>query len=639
MVRVVLSVTDSPAIESSLRAALGEHDLLLNVHNLDEAVRKLISIRADVAVFDDKAGVTRDDIVRLREASPGLPIIVLTTRGDEQTRADHLLIGAQDSLRKPFSYEELQRAIGEAGNHQTLPAPTDIYAHEPVQYSNPVKQHQTALRWVSRLTGHIKDPARLAESLVYAVTDTLDVVRCAAVLEGNGNAHVAAWDGIPDEVAEDLKLTFSSGIMRWFEERMSLIDRDAPNVPAQAFKELKLVGARLGVPLICRGRVCGALLVGDKVSGAAFTGEERELLTTIARCASVSLENAQYYERMSTEQSRLDTVLTSITAGVVVVDPQKRVTMLNTSAEQILRLRAADLRGRSVQRLGSGFADVVLRVLQDRKARLRQEVRDAASNQTIGLSVTPLPDGGAVIVFSHIPDEKAEEDIVYSPFWEYLATRVAQEVKNPMVAINTFAQLLPRKYESEEFRSSFSEVVQREISRINRVVDTLNEFARRPQLVTQRADLNETVQSVLKSFQEDLESRAIEVEATWDPEKPEADLDPIYFSQALYNVLQNSIEAMPKGGKLRIGTRRQKDAYEVTVSDTGAGVSDQDAGNVFLPFFSTKEKGMGLGLTLANRIMRQHEGDLTMTSDEEGGSAFALRIPIGEVNHADHSSR
>jgi len=485
----------------------------------------------------------------------------------------------------------------------------------------------------------MKDPERLAQSLLDSVVDVFDAARCCVLLERAGNVKVVASMGIPEEVATGAQLEYSSGIMRMFEERASLIDRDSPRTDTRAAREMQVLGARLGAPLLCHGRACGAILIGDKSSSRGYALEEWELLSTIARCASISIENARYYENVKQEQNRLDTLLGSITAGVIVVDNQRRISMMNTSGAHILGVRSQDLIGRSVQKLGSAFADVVLRTMSDGRARLRQEVRDAAINAKLGLSATPLDDSGVVVVFSRIPeDTESGEDVAYSPFWEYLASRVAQEVKNPMVAINTFAQLLPRKFQSEDFREAFSEVVQKEIARINGVVDTLNEFAQRPRLMLQRSDINETVRSVLKSFEEELAARHIDLQAEWEPHLLEAELDPIFFSQAVHNVLQNSIEAMPEGGKLKICTRRREDGCEVTIADTGPGISNQDAQNIFMPFYSTKEKGMGLGLTVAVRILRQHEGDLTLSTGDEGGSVFALRVPFAGESHANHSS-
>lgn len=145
------------------------------------------------------------------------------------------------------------------------------------------------------------------------------------------------------------------------------------------------------------------------------------------------------------------------------------------------------------------------------------------------------------------------------------------------------------------------------------------------------------MKGVLRSFEDELRARSIEVETAFDPSLPDVELDPVYFAQALHNVVQNSIDAMPGGGKLNVSTRSGSDRCEVMVHDSGPGIPEQDAPLIFMPFFSTKEQGMGLGLTTANRIIKQHRGELRLLSSEEGGSTFALSVPSGQTSHADHS--
>jgi signal transduction histidine kinase len=284
---------------------------------------------------------------------------------------------------------------------------------------------------------------------------------------------------------------------------------------------------------------------------------------------------------------------------------------------------------------------VVLRTLEDGKARLRQEVRDPAVNATLGLSVTPMGPEGVVAIFSKLPEQAvSKSEVAYSPFWEYLSGRVAQEIKNPMVAINTFAQLLPKKYASEDFREGFFDVVQKEVVRINNVVETLFSFARQPELVLQRADVNATIDNVLRAFDDELHSRSIEVKREFDPQAAEADLDPVYFSQAVHNIVQNSIDAMPEGGVLKIETKRRESKVQVTVADTGPGIRQEDAPLVFMPFYSTKERGMGLGLSMAMRIAQDHDGDLKLEGSGEKGTSFTLSIPAearsGHENDPGH---
>jgi len=652
---VLLVVANERAVCEALRAALPDTDLILFENTIDEALRRLISVRVDTVIIDDAPNLGLPALTRLLEAAPTTPIIALSGRGDAESLAGWTLAGARACVVKPFSCEALHEALeavdaprpGSTNGASAAPPPpvaTSLAAvPADTQKSAAISQHQIALRWVSRTSSHIEDPRRLSQSLVDAATDIFDAVQCAVLLQTNGNVRVVASHGLQASVTESLRLNFATGLMRRFEQNPCLFDRFANQDPAAA-KELQLLAGRFAVPLIRGGRVCGALVVGEKASGIEYTFEERELLAVIGRCASMALEKSQVYRDTSAQQSRLDTILANMTAGVVTVLPNRTVAMMNQPAERILNVRAVDVLGRSVQKLGSGFADVVLRTLADAKPRLRQEVRDPATNCVLGLSVTTMGATGSspgadgvVAVFTRLPEDSVSRDeIAYSPFWEYLSERVAQEVKNPMVAINTFAQLLPRKYDSEDFRQTFSRVVQKEVGRINAVVETLFAFSSSPDLVRQRTDVNATVRNVLRSFENELAQRAIELKANLDAYTHEADLDPVYFSQALHSVVRNSVEAMPEGGLLEVSTKGNDEECRVVIADTGPGIAPENVPLVFLPFFSTKERGMGLGLTTAKRILQQHDGDLELMEGHEGGAAFTMTLPAAEATDEDN---
>jgi signal transduction histidine kinase/DNA-binding NarL/FixJ family response regulator len=625
---VYLLIAEDEALRRSLRETLPEADLLLYEERVDDALRRLISIRPDAVILDDAYTLGDQGLDAIRHALATIPIVVLSNRSDADSLAHFRASGATTCLTKPFSCDELRDNLERLVLANRAPAPAPPQAHPAAAQDNALPQHQRALRWINRMSQHMESRDRLSQGLADAMLDVFDAARCAVLLEDGGGVRIAASHGLRAHLIDSVRLEYLQGLMRWFEEHACLIDRETNPEAHEAVKEMHVLGARLGAPLFAGGRVIGALLIGENAAGRAYSHPERELLTVIARAASTNLENAQLYRDVSRQQTRMDALLANVSSGVALITPDRMIAMLNETGARILQVRSNDVLGRSVQKLGSGFTDVALRALNSGQPLLRQEVTDRAINATLGLSATPLGPDGVVVMFSRLPQETTDsEDIAYSPFWEYLAERVGQEIKNPMVAINTFAQLLPRKYDSEDFRTAFTDVVQKEIGRVNNVAETLFEFARHPRLVMQACDLNATVEQVLRTFQHELSAHSIDLQTELDPEQPFASLDPIYFAQALHNIVQNSIEAMDAGGTLSVRTRKENGRCEIEVSDSGPGVSEQDAENIFMPFFSTKEQGMGLGLTVATRIIQQHNGDLQLLSRPTGGGAFAMRLP------------
>lgn len=641
---IILTIADNPSICESLRAALPESDLILFENSVDEALRRLISVEVDAIVLDDGPRLGVKALKALLQAMPTLPVIALSARSGNDTLAAYTLAGARRCIVKPFQCEELSSALDAcikppAPVRQDRPAAEPGAAKhgaaEPSAAQAALHQHQMALRWMARNTAHIEDPTRLTQGLVDAAIDIFDAVRAAVLLQTNGTVRVVASHGIQSQVAASLRLTFADGLMRRLEQYPSLVAQDDGPIAQHggpedrhALKEMRVLGASLAVPLVSGGHTCGAILIGAKASGMEFTFEERELLTLMARYASTCLDKACQNRETTHRQNRLDVVLANIGAGVVTVRPDKTISMMNQSAERILQIRARDVLGQSVQKLGSTFADVVLKSLDEGEPQLRRQIRDYAISATLGLSATPIGKQGVAVIFSVLSEQQdSEDDISYNPIWEYLAARTAQEIKNPMVAINTFAQLLPSRHESEEFREDFARIVQKEVARINDVVETLFEFADHPRLAIQSSDLNESVRHVLEIFESELKARSITLETKFESDTLKVRLDPALFSKAVSSVVRNSIDAMPDGGTLKVSTAREKHSHDVIIADTGPGISEQDAPLVFQPFYSTKEQGMGLGLTMANRIMKQHEGGIQLLNTNEGGAVFALHLP------------
>lgn len=626
---VLLLLVEDRGVREALQAALPSGALLVFESTVEAAARRLVSLQVDAILLDDGPKLGGSVIKAIKSVAPGTPIIVLSARGDVITEASYIRAGAQEVVTKPFDCTALDSAIASLVGHlDAVPERYGTQGQGAVR-SAAIGQHQMAMRWLSRAAAYSDDSERLSMSLVESSADIFDAVRCVVLLESEGVVKVAASHGVASTITKNVKLTYETGLMRWFDEHASLIDRDmGAQVPAVE-KEMKLFNARLAAPLLRDGQVFGAVILGEKASGIEYAPVERELLTLIARSTGLAFQRAGAHQAAEGSQEQVHSIFDDMAAGLVAVGVDKTITLMNQRAAEILEVSAEDLRGRSVQKLGSGFADVALRALTGESDMSPRDIADPAIGATLTLHACTAAEGGVVVVFTKKQEEKvAANNIADSPFWEYLSSRMAQEVKNPMVAINTFAQLLPRKYDSEDFRNAFSRVVQDEVARINRVVETLFEFARDPQLSLQRCNVNESVKDVLSTFEEELAAHAIDLHTAWDPDVGEAQLDPVFFAQAVHNVVQNSIDAMPEGGTLKVDTVSQPAQTEIRISDTGPGVSPKDSNLIFLPFYSTKEQGMGLGLTFANRILKQHAGDLELVQDKNDGSCFSIHVPV-----------
>jgi len=636
--KIILALSNNRLICESIRATMPNTDLVLIEPSIEDGLRRLISIVADVILIDESPNLSLEAIQEIKQSSPGTPVILLAVQNNAESMAAFLQAGVTECITKPFDCDELENAVSRcaAATIEKIEKPKTSLQHEPRHHAA-LAQHQLALRWMSRTMAYLGDSNRLLQSLLETLIDIFTPARASILILSDGVVRISKSHGVQENVVNSLSLNFASGLMRRMEAQSSLIDRLTTNLDVHSEKEMAALGAQLAMPLLNEGQVCGAIVLGEKSSGLNYSLEERELITMLAQCTSSFLERSKKHVDVAKQQHRLNAVLSNITAGVVTVRPDKTISMMNDSAEDILQIKAKNVLGQGILKLGSAFADVVLRTFAEGKPRLRQVIHDRSINAKLGLSVTPLGTEGVVVIFSLIPEENGKEESVpvYSPLWEYLSDRIAQEIKNPMVPINTYAQLLPTKYESTEFRNDFSDVVLQSIGRINDVVEAIYDFSRHPRLNLKSTDVHDCVQTVLQECASSLTDNNIRLETVFTLEPITAEVDQGMLERAIQNIITNAIESMSSEGTLTIATETNDRFHQIIIADTGKGISEKDASRIFMPFFSTRENGMGLGLTMAYRILKEHSGDLELKSNESGGSTFVLSLPKSKSKHSN----
>ena len=396
--KVILTLSEDRSICESIRATLPETNVLLFESTLELGMRRLVSMPADLILLDDTSNLGIEALRKLITLIPDIPVLVLTSKRSDDAIAQYTMAGARGCIPKPFDCDKL---IEEVETHAaaTAPAvaPSGTTPHADTEAAS-ATQYQQALRWMSRNTMYLDSPTRLVQSLTDALIDILDPTRVCILLEADGAVRVAQSHGIPDNVTENLLLSYTLGLMRQLSAQSSMLDTRSA-LEDETSKELKLLGGVIALPLLNKGQTIGAVVLGGKTSGLEYTRAERDLLATMIRCTSTCLERSAQYKTISTQQQRFNTILSNVTAGVVMIHPNRTISMMNDSAEHILRLNRAEFIGQPVIKLGSAFADIVLRTMQEGRPRIRQEIEDVSINARLGLTVTPLGDEGVVVIF------------------------------------------------------------------------------------------------------------------------------------------------------------------------------------------------------------------------------------------------
>ncbi len=342
-----------------------------------------------------------------------------------------------------------------------------------------------------------------------------------------------------------------------------------------------------------------------------------------------------------------DNILSSMTNGLITADSQMRVVTLNERAAQILGKKKEESAGFPLATLLSEqhpLYSMMSETFAKEREIFHSEMMMKKNGESLWLtaSTSVLTDGegkkiGVLAVFEDITEIKAlEERLRQADRLAALGTLsagLAHEIKNPLSAIKTFVQLLPRKIENPSFMEKFNTTVPREIDRINQLVEDLLELTRKRKRTFVPLDVNLLILQVINLYDEEMKKRKIHFEDHLDRAIPSVEGDPDTLYRAFSNLTINAIQAMPEGGSLAISSAWDtlRSQIRIIFRDTGIGMDEETSKHLFNPFFTTKERGVGLGMALTHKIIEDHQGIIEVTSEKGKGTTFILNLPVRGV--------
>ncbi|MQL53981.1 two-component sensor histidine kinase [Desulfofundulus thermobenzoicus] len=208
-----------------------------------------------------------------------------------------------------------------------------------------------------------------------------------------------------------------------------------------------------------------------------------------------------------------------------------------------------------------------------------------------------------------------------------LVTGVAHELRNPIAVIKTTVQVMETDMKNCTSLVQYTRIIQEQIDRQNRIIQELLDFGRPTKQFVHPVSVNTLVEKVLTFTAPMLKQHNIKLVVDKDPALPPTELDGERIKQVFVNLILNAVQAMPQGGTLTIRTRTAGSFVEVIFSDTGRGIPPAEVHHIFDPFYTTRENGTGLGLSISHQIVANHDGQIDVTSSDQG-TAFTVRLPV-----------
>ena len=214
-----------------------------------------------------------------------------------------------------------------------------------------------------------------------------------------------------------------------------------------------------------------------------------------------------------------------------------------------------------------------------------------------------------------------------------LTAGLAHEIRNPLVAIRTFTQLLPERYQDTEFRESFQAVALKEVDRICGLLNNLLSFARPTVPNVSAENVNEIVDSTIRILETEAKERDVEIDRGLAAKLPKIFIDKEQIKQVCMNIILNAIQSIEGSGVVEVATRLfarngAEQFVQIGIRDSGVGIAEKDLENIFTPFFTTKKGGNGLGLSISHQIVQEHGGYVMVESRVGEGTAFFINLPV-----------
>jgi len=343
------------------------------------------------------------------------------------------------------------------------------------------------------------------------------------------------------------------------------------------------------------------------------------------------------YEKFKTLTS---SVLENMSEAVFVLDNENRITLFNKSAEELFRVNSVEVLNNKISSIAEGCLTFLENnASADITPSFEKEIKLLGESKYFSFSISPLddPDTNQIkftVVIKDLTDTKRLEDEAkknekLSAMGE-LASGVAHEIRNPINAIGMIAQRLNKEFIPTSSQTEYNDItrlLRTEVSRVNKIITQFLNYAKPNELNLKLVELKPYFEEVYHLFEDQAKQKAIKFILQKD-DSLNIKFDPDLIKQTLLNIVQNAFDAVNNGGEVIVQYYKSKKDLIIQVSDNGVGISPDQQQKIFDLYYTTKKDGNGLGLSISQKIIAQHNGSISVSSIVNNGTTIKIILPI-----------
>lgn len=641
----VLLLTANETLNERLRRALPDASLFC-AESEDEAIRQLQQIDIDLVVWSAAAQrrVSADFAGKTRAAAPSC--VTIAVGAETLDIADFVL---PDDHGDHQLKTVLDRALERRGVLQELAdlrerAAVDV-ARRPAPPSDPspsaaMSDSARLLREFTRILAAGFDLPRMLDTFVAGVVELVRPARLALLLpETDGRMYrVNVSRGLTPQIVSSIRLPADRGLCRWLALEGRPVHRDVgdPHVA----RELTLLQGTIGIPLIARGQLVAVLVIGQPLVRNGYSTHELETLFDLGTHLATAINDITLHHRLQRANEFNKLILEHLSSGVITIGSDQAISTVNRRASEVLGVPATSLVGSDLRVLPSPLGDMLYETLVAARALPRTEIRLAARGLWLEVSTYPVHDqdaAGAVLVLEDVTAQKelAAQKLQAEQFdlLTRVVARIADEIKNPLVSINTFMELIGERFDDPDFRQQFSSVVGRDVRRLVQVLEKLTGLVSQGELNFSTVDVHTVVDEAVATVQvgDDATRRPIEVHVTREPAPLRVKVDSRQLHKALcylvwylgYHSSERAVVSVAVG---RHAEDDGPDDVRVVVASRTAAVPARELDRMFDPVRMVQESLIDIGPAVSQRIVEALGGRLTLRHGRHD-IAFVMRLP------------
>lgn len=636
MRRVLLVLSDEPTLHLLERNILSPDNYqVLTARSCAEARKSVSSVQPDLMILGDNLA----DGDHLQLASeilgrvPTLPIVLFTSEENQKISRETLKLGLVDWLTPPLTADIVRDAVSRGmarsrGWEERL-------KKESSQYTRPLLERVDELESLSRIGRGMTSQLDLDMVLMTVMDAAVGLTGAeeSSILlldEDTGDLYMRAARNFQEDFVATFRLatddTYAGQVMRTGKPVHLNADE------AQKIKTSYLVHSLIYVPLTAHGRTIGVLGVDNRETGKNLSERHIALLSTMADYAVIAIENAKLFSDTELERTKLKNILTQIEDGVIVVDDEDELVLVNHTVRKAFNLGDKDILGKRLEAVFEN-RDLLTAIRGEALDPMRIEIK-ANDEHFYRVQVTDIPEIGRVASLHDISYLK-ELDRIKTDF----VNTVSHDIRSPLTSILGYVELIHRAGEVNELQRDYINRVQTSVHNITSLISDLLDLGRIEEVGMLEDFELVPLSPILREAIEVIQGRAVEKKQDLKvnlPEKlPCVFGDKTQLRQMLNNLIGNAVKYTPDGGKISITGIEENGQIILQFSDTGWGVPLEEQAKIFDRFFRASNVpdgvgGTGLGLAITKSIVENHRGRIWVDSSTEIGSVFTVVLPASK---------